>query len=175
MWREWIVNYDFSHQVRLSNEISNTTTSVQVRLRLWLRRRYRQIVIRASSLQRRMQRMSPATMTFSCLLLALLLALPFTPRAWRGWQAARLRKNPARAPKYAASFWYMRLLKRLARRGMRKTPAQTPGEFASSISDPNVREDVVVFTEHYERARFDESVEDAQRLPELFAEIVGKR
>jgi hypothetical protein len=175
MWREWIVNYDFSHQVRLSNEISNTTSSVQVRIRLWLRRRYRQIVMRASSLQRRMQRMSPATMTLSCLVLAVLLALPFTPRAWRGWQAARLRKNPARAPKSAASFWYMRLLKRLARRGMRKTPAQTPEEFASSISDPDVREDVVAFTEHYERARFDESVEDAQRLPELFADIVGKR
>jgi len=175
MWREWIVNYDFSHQVLLSNEISNTTSNVQVRLRLWLRRRYRQIVIRASSWQRRMQRMSPASMTFSCLLLAVLLALPFTPRAWRGWQAARLRKNPARAPKSAASFWYMRLLKRLARRGLRKTPAQTPEEFASSISDPSVRQDVVVFTEHYERARFDESVEAAQRLPELFAQIVEKR
>jgi hypothetical protein len=33
---------------------------------------------------------------------------------------------------------------------------------------------VVTFTEHYERARFADSVDDAQRLPELYEEIVGK-
>jgi transglutaminase-like putative cysteine protease len=174
MWREWIVNYDFSHQVRLSNQISNTTTNAKARLRIWLRRRYWQIVIRTSKWQRRLQQMSPAAMTLSCLLLAVLLALPFAPRAWRVWQGTRLRKNPARAPKYAASFWYLRMLKRLARRGLRKTPAQTPEEFASSIPDPRVRQDVVVFTEHYERARFDESVEDAKRLEGLYQAIAGK-
>jgi hypothetical protein len=34
---------------------------------------------------------------------------------------------------------------------------------------------VELFTEHYERARFAESVEDAQRLPELYQEIAGRR
>jgi hypothetical protein len=38
-----------------------------------------------------------------------------------------------------------------------------------------MRHDVELFTEHYERARFAESVEDAQRLPELYQEIAGRR
>jgi hypothetical protein len=114
-------------------------------------------------------------MAFFCALVALLLALPFAPRAWRSFQRARTLRNPQRAPRTAASFWYLRLLKKLGRRGFRKRPAQTPVEFAESIADPGVRQDVVVFTEHYERARFNESIPDAERLPELYEEIVGKK
>jgi Domain of unknown function (DUF4129) len=69
----------------------------------------------------------------------------------------------------------MRMLKRVARHGFRKQPAQTPAEFASSIGDPGLREEVVVFTEHYERARFADSVEDAERLPVLYEEFAGKK
>jgi hypothetical protein len=69
----------------------------------------------------------------------------------------------------------MRLLKRMARHGFRKQPAQTPAEFAQSIEDPALREEVVFFTEHYERARFAESVEDAERLPALYEEMTAKK
>ena len=61
----------------------------------------------------------------------------------------------------------------MARRGIRKTPAQTPVEFASTIEDPEMQKSVVVFTEHYERARFAGSAEDALRLPELYQELVA--
>jgi transglutaminase-like putative cysteine protease len=175
MWREWIINYDFSHQVRLSNEITNTTYTVQSSFRVWMWREYRRLVKRMGVAQRRMQRMSTGEMASACILLALLLALPFVPKTWGTLRQARLRRNPLRAPKSAASFWYLRLLKRLSRRGIRKTPAQTPVEFASSIADPRIREDVVVFTRHYERARFAASIEDAQRLPELYEEMAGKK
>jgi transglutaminase-like putative cysteine protease len=175
MWREWIINYDFSHQVRLSNEISNTTYNVQSAFRIRMFREYRRLVDRMAIAQRRMQRMSTAEMALACCLLALLLALPFLPKSWRTLRQALLRRNPLLAPKSAASFWYLRMLKRLARRGIRKIPAQTPVEFASSIADPCVREDVVVFTRHYERARFAASVEDAEKLPELYAEMTGKK
>jgi hypothetical protein len=69
----------------------------------------------------------------------------------------------------------MRMLKTMSRRGVDKTPSQTPEEFVSSIPDPRTRHNVELFTEHYERARFDESVEDAQRLPELYEEIAGRK
>jgi hypothetical protein len=67
------------------------------------------------------------------------------------------------------------MLKRVARRGFRKEAAQTPAEFAESIDDPEIRNEVVTFTEHYERARFAESVEDAARLPELYEEMAGRK
>ncbi len=66
-------------------------------------------------------------------------------------------------------------MKKLSHRGFHKEPAQTPVEFAESIDNPAVRKEVVAFTEHYERARFDESVDDAEKLPELFEEIIGKK
>ena len=119
--------------------------------------------------------MSAGSLTTLCGMLLLLLALPFVPRILRSFERARLLRDPGRAPKSAASFWYLRLLKRLARTGLRKTPSQTPEEFAFSIADPEMRQDVVSFTEHYERARFADSVDDAQRLPELYEEIAGKK
>jgi hypothetical protein len=61
----------------------------------------------------------------------------------------------------------------VARRGWHKTPAQTPKEFVTSIDDAALREWIAQFTHHYEHARFGESVEDAQRLPELYEEIAG--
>ena len=175
MWREWIINYDFSHQMKLSSEISNTTGNAQFTVRAWMAQRYNAAVRMVLNWQRRLSEMSPREMASWCVVLGLLLALPFAPRAWRTFDRARAARDPQRAPRTAASFWYMRMLKRMAREGFRKEAAQTPAEFAESIDDPHVRRDVVIFTEHYERARFADSVEDAERLPGLYDEIAGKK
>jgi len=175
MWREWVVNYDFTHQVRLSNQISATSVSVQSRFRQSMRERYQKLLERVAAWQHRMERMTPAQMAWACVVLGLLLAFPFMPRAWRRFQSARISRDPQRAPTSAASFWYMRMLKRLARSGIRKNIAQTPAEFTLSIADPEIRHEVSVFTDHYERARFAGSVPDAERLSELYEEMAGKR
>jgi hypothetical protein len=114
-------------------------------------------------------------MALCCVLLGLLLALPFAPMTWRTVQRTRALRHPQKAPRTSASFWYQRMLKMMAKRGVRKEQSQTAGEFASAIPDPRMRHDVELFTEHYERARFDASVEDAQLLPELYEEIAGKK
>jgi transglutaminase-like putative cysteine protease len=173
MWREWVVNYDFTHQVRLRTELSAKTGNVQSSFRLWLWHRYLRIVNLIARGQRRLESLSPTQMTFCCVLLGLLLALPFTPMLWRSYQRTRFLRNPQRAPRTSASFWYLRMLKRMARHGVNKEKHQTAEEFVSSIPDPLLRHDVELFTEHYERARFNESVEDAQRLPELYEEIAS--
>jgi hypothetical protein len=94
---------------------------------------------------------------------------------WRTIQRTRALRHPQKAPRTSASFWYQRMLKMMARRGVRKEQSQTAGEFASAIPDPQMRHDVERFTEHYERARFNASVEDAQLLPELYEELAGKK
>ena len=114
-------------------------------------------------------------MASCCLLIGLLLALPFMPKAWRSFQRQRMLRNPELAPRTSASFWYMRMLKMMARRGVKKTSSQTAEEFTASIPDPLMQQDVALFTEHYERARFNESVEDAQRLPELYEEMAERK
>ena len=175
LWREWVVNYDFSHQVRLSNQISAASFKVQSNFRASLRRRYQKLLDRAVAWQERIQRMSAAQVALSCAILGALLVLPFAFKGWRRFQRARLRRDPQRSPDSAASFWYIRMLKRLARSGIRKNIAQTPAEFTSSIADPEIRREVSTFTDHYERARFAGSIADAERLPELYEEMAAKK
>jgi transglutaminase-like putative cysteine protease len=172
LWREWIINYDFTHQARLSADLSNQTNYVQHRLSWWSWKKYRQMLSRLQKVQGR--DVSTREVIGLGLLIVALVSLPFAPRAWRTLQRVRAVRNPQHAPRTVASFWYTRMLKLLARRGITKSPAQTPEEFASAIADPQVKKDVAVFTEHYERARFADSVEDAQRLPELYGELTEK-
>jgi hypothetical protein len=107
------------------------------------------------------------------ILTLLFIALRARP-IFRHWRERRLARNPQRAPELAASIWYARLLKRLSRRGWHKRPAQTPGEFVTSIDDLALRDSVARFTARYESARFGRSAADAQHLPELFEEIARK-
>lgn len=172
MWREWVINYDYSHQARLSSEISSGANSLQNRIFRWYKRKYWQMVRRVKGMQ---GGLSSGGMVLICLLALTIIGLPFVPRAWRSIRRNRLLRNPQRAPGAAASLWYGRLLKLMARRGISKAPSETPAEFAAAIPNPEIQKDVVVFTEFYERARFADSAEDAARLPELYEQIAGKK
>jgi transglutaminase-like putative cysteine protease len=172
MWREWVINYDFSRQLTLSAEITVGANTVQNRFRLWYMGKYLQV---ARRVQKMRGSLSYATVVMICVLGIIIIALPFTPKAWRAFRRVQLLKNPHRAPRSSASLWYGRMLKVMARRGIHKTAAQTPEEFASTIHDPQVHKDVVLFTQHYERARFADSIEDALRLPELYAELTVRK
>src|SRR5262249_54567273 len=85
------------------------------------------------------------------------------PRAFHVLRRLRIAQRPTLEPHTAATIWYSRLLKLLSRQGIRKVPAQTPQE--------QVRQTVARFTVHYERARFGDSAEDAEKLPELYREL----
>jgi hypothetical protein len=95
-------------------------------------------------------------------------------RIWRAAHRSRAARNPRKTPEAAASVWYARMTRSVGRKGFRKKPEQTPGEFVASIADPPLKSSVARFTRHYEGARFGKSAEDAARLPEIFEEIKGK-
>jgi protein-glutamine gamma-glutamyltransferase len=175
LWREWIINYDFTHQMRLSAAVAAETGKAQFGVRWWLRKKYRSLLIATLKWQRKVQHLPARDVVLYCVLLLLLLLLPFVPRGWRALQRGRLLRNPQLAPRSAASFWYLRMLKALEGRGFRKSVTQTPAEFADSIDDLSVRRNVIAFTDHYQRARFADSVEDAQRLPNLYAELTAAK
>jgi hypothetical protein len=106
------------------------------------------------------------------LLLALLVLLAVSgPRLLGMFRRFSLARRPRKSPQMAASIWYERMLRQAARRGWKKTPAQTPEEFVEAISDEELKGRVAGFTETYESARFGKSAEDADRLPELYEEI----
>jgi transglutaminase-like putative cysteine protease len=170
-WREWVINYDFAHQVSLSNEVVARSRSWVDDARLWAHRGYARLLEQARHLEAQ-ARTSPRRFAGVALgAIALLVLLLNLGRLRRMVRVRRLARNPARVPQAAASIWYGRMLLSLGRRGWHKLPEQTPKEFVRTIDDPTLRGSVAAFTDHYERARFGSSAQDAQALPEIYEEI----
>jgi len=170
-WREWVINYDASHQYSLGREASRNSLQWLQRARNWGRRHHEALLAVARRSQRTISD-SPlkwslaGAATAFCVLLA-----ANARRLWKGLRNRRLAARPEKSPSLAATIWYERMTRLLARKGWPKPPAQTPEEFLTCIQDDATRVSVAKFTQHYESARFGESAEDARRLPELYEEI----
>ena len=170
-WREWVINYDASHQRTLGeNAIRGSRTMIE-RSRQWVQQHYDALLSKARTLNNRLAQ-APRRWALSAVagLIALLLLL--NTRNLLGWLSRRnLRAHPEKAPALAASLWYQRLTRRLGTRGWRKSGTETPREWLRKIDDRLLRERVEKFTDAYEYARFGNDAEQARRLPKLFEEV----
>lgn len=174
-WREWVVNYDSGHQRSLQDTAGRQTRAFWHSRLAWLRAQYASLLARARKMQAAFLHSPWRWGARFAIALILLAALASFPRVRRFWRQRRIAARPADAPQTAASIWYVRMTRATARRGWQKSPAQTPREFVASIGDDGLHHSVDRFTRHYERARFAQSAEDAERLPELYEEISPKR
>ncbi|MBZ5721642.1 MAG: DUF3488 and transglutaminase-like domain-containing protein [Acidobacteriia bacterium] len=176
-WREWVIDYDASHQRLLSEGAKRSGHQVFSELRQGLRHRYDRLMAGIRKAQKTMAA-DPGRWTSGGVLAAVLLLLAANARGlWHLLRNRQLAARPEKSPRRAATIWYQRMIRRLAQRGWRKSPVQTPREFVECIEDAALRDWVAQFTRHYEGARFGDSAEDAGRLPELFEEIstAGRR
>jgi hypothetical protein len=170
-WREWVVNYDASHQRSLGEDALRGSRSILDRMRMWALVHYDQWLSQARRAQRKIST-TPRRWTAIGILLGVFLVLALNARALMRWyHDLKLKAHPEDAPTLAAALWYQRTVRWLAKRGWTKTSAQTPNEFLLRIEDPSVRERVERFTRAYEAARFGASPDEARRLPELYEEI----
>ncbi len=170
-WREWVVNYDVTHQRSLEEGSGQSIRRFYNDLRAWYARNYQAMLSSARRTHQQITRSPAEWLTGSVLaslLLLVLLNLRQIIRAAANW---RLRAHPDRAPRESATLWYDQMLRRLARRGWRKSPGQTPHDFVAAIQEPILQKKVATFTRAYESARFGRSVDDARALPELYEEI----
>ena len=170
-WREWVINYDAGHQYSLGREATRNSLEWFQRVRNWGRRHHKALLAAARRTQQTMSD-SPAKWGLAGGAMALLLVLAANAqRLWRAFRNRWLAARPEKSPSLAATIWYERMTRMLARKGWPKSPAQTPAEFLTGIENNAVREPFARFTQHYESARFGGSAEDAQRLPELYEEV----
>jgi transglutaminase-like putative cysteine protease len=170
-WREWVVNYDFAHQVSLSNNAAVRSRRLFDGVRLWTHQRYAELLERTRHVERRAEESPRRYGGIGLGVIALAILVLNLGRLRAAVRVRRLVRNPASAPQAAASIWYARMLRSLGRRGWRKLPEHTPSEFVRTIGDPKLRGPVAAFTDRYERARFGNSADDAQALPAIFEEI----
>ncbi len=167
-WREWIVSYDSSHQYVLGQAAVSGTRDLWEGARTWARDHYESMLQWARHSQDRLEQ-SPGKGIFLALGIVLgLLLFGNLGRILRMIHERWLQAHPERSPDQAAAMWYERMARTLARRGVPKPPAQTPQEFVKRIENPHLREPVARFTDVYELARFGNSADDVQKLPELY-------
>jgi len=175
-WNEWVINYDFAHQVALSQNLQRGSRSWNDAIRGELERLRRRGLRVVQGWQFRHEWLG---FLIPVALVVFLMSLRFgwLERAIRSLRLAlRMRTGSAAAQIQFASVLYGELLRLLGRYGFRRGETQTPLEFAAAVNEPAVAPAVREFTQLYAHARFGGANIDAPRFRALLAQIrVGLR
>jgi transglutaminase-like putative cysteine protease len=170
-WRDWVVSYDTSNQYVLGKAAISGSRNIWEGAREWARKHYASMLKWARRSQDRVENSPRGWIVIGVAIVVALLVLANLGRIARALHERWLKAHPERSPEQAASMWYERMIRILAKHGMRKPQAETAQEFLEKIDDDRLREPIARFTQVYESARFGNSAEDAQRLPELYEEV----
>jgi hypothetical protein len=176
-WNEWIINYDFSHQVQLAREIEQDSRDFQQIFRRRTERLKRQGIRTAFRIEGWL--MSHKTLVL-VIMLAILAGLILTDKSgtlaeWRFRLAWRFARRDAELNPREATLTYQRLLNALRKKGFRKKPAQTPREFAFSFLSTPWGPGVTEFTKLYNTLRYGQASVSLARLRQILEELAGKK
>lgn len=171
-WNEWVINYDFGHQVVLAQSLQSKSHNWRDVVRAWFDRKQ----ATAKGLMRKWQfRHETFGILVPVVLIGFLLILRFNliGRVFRSVSLfLQLRGRPsAKNNPQIASRLYLEMLRILRRAGFRRSEAQTPAEFASEIKETSLARAVQEFTELYSAARFGGIACDISRLQDLLGQI----
>jgi protein-glutamine gamma-glutamyltransferase len=172
-WNEWVINYDFTHQLSLAKNVGQISTDWKD---AW-RRKFHQLqdhgMERLTDWQRShtfLRFVFPAALV----LLLIMLRLGWL-RAFHRWLSFSLQANLPAAERnnpQLASRLYTELLRLLEKRGFPRRETQTPGEFASSVApEGGLASTVQEFTDVYVLARFGGAPCDSFRLRALLEQV----
>jgi hypothetical protein len=172
-WSEWIINYDFSHQVRLARQVEQTSRNFQ-----------QEFGDRTDKLRHQGVRVAylveawlMSHKLFMLLLMVIILAALVAGE--KGGSLAEIRffwvwkfgrRELALSPRQA-TMTYQRLLKTVRKKGYLKPAALTPWEFAQSLLGTRLGSGVWEFTRLYNLLRFGQAQISIARLRQLLDEI----
>lgn len=170
-WNDWIVNYDFIHQFTLAQGVQRVSRRWSTGLRdaveharLAGTHRLRNWADHTGSI--------PPWMAIVLALVSIAIVLACNAHLrQRLVFTCRLKMGFPAPPAQAASLFYQRMLRLLERAGWRKSPSQTPAEFAASLTGGEIATPVARFTELCMAARFGAQSIEASRLTGLLEEI----
>ncbi len=171
-WNEWVINYDFSHQVQLAQAMQSKSRNWRDEARDWFGRKE----TKGKDFLRRLQFQNQLlAILFPFALVVFLAALRFNwiTKAVRGALLYfQLRKPPSqRNSPLVASKLYLEMLRILKKTGLQREETQTPNEFAAQIKQTRLAQTVQEFTSLYAAARFGGAFCDTDRLQELLGQI----
>jgi len=171
-WREWVIGYDFAHQMVLAQNVQRNSRNWSEATRSWFEQKERagKKWIKSWQFQH-----GPLGYLLPVSLVLFLVALRFNLiaelfRRIRLFLQLRSRKTVRTDPQLASRL-YAELLRMLARRGLLRLESQTPFEFAAAVDAPQLAPAVREFTQLYAYARFGGAPCDTTRLRQLLDQV----
>jgi transglutaminase-like putative cysteine protease len=171
-WSEWVIGYDFAHQVALAQNLQRSSKNWSESAREWFEAKQRAAKTWMNSWQPRRGALgyfAPAALVLFLVALRFNLLAEFFRRLRFFFQLRG--GGPVRSDPQLASRMYAELLRLLARRGLRREETQTPFEFAAAVASPNLASPVREFTRIYADARFGGAPCDTPRLKQLLDQV----
>jgi protein-glutamine gamma-glutamyltransferase len=171
-WSEWIINYDFGHQVTLAQNLQKSSHDWSERLQHYYHRKQDQAMNFIVALDKKIEA-SPYFLPGALLFLVLVL-FALRGRAMLGYAITRWSLRARRGGKLTASLAaleYREMLRLLEKRGWKKAPSQTPLEFAAAIPVPEFSTPVGQLTQLYQLARFGDHPAPVEQMSSLLRTI----
>ncbi len=168
-WSEWVIGYDFAHQMVMAQTLQRSSRDFSDSLRAWYARQQLRGRRWMKSWHSGLGVLIPLTVLAFLILLRFDALTAILRRLWLSWQIRS--PKTARSNPQLASGLYAELLRVLARRGMARRETQTPLEFAAAVNAPNLAPPVREFTQLYAHARFGDAPCDATRLRQLLDQV----
>jgi len=168
-WSEWVIGYDFAHQMVMAQSLQRSSRDFSDSLRAWYARQQVRGRRWMKSWHNGLGVLIPLTVLAFLILLRFDALMAILRRLRLSWQIRS--PKTARSNPQLASGLYAELLRVLARRGMARRETQTPLEFAAAVNAPNLAPPVREFTQLYAHARFGDAPCDATRLRQLLDQV----
>ncbi|MGH9736326.1 MAG: transglutaminase TgpA family protein [Candidatus Acidiferrales bacterium] len=154
-WNDWVINYDFSHQIVLAENLRKSSSDWRDQAREYGVAKEHQAMQYLLTLD---QRVEASRYTLPSILVFLIVLLIYIRgRKMLVYGVARWRLRAGHAGNLTgslAAFEYREMLRLLEKRGWKKADSQTPLEFAATIGEPQLAGPVAQLTELYQSARF---------------------
>ena len=168
-WSEWVIGYDFAHQMEMAQTMQRSSRDLSDSLRAWYARQQIRGRRWMKSWHSGLGLLIPVAVV-AFLILLRFDALSAMLRRLRLWWQLRSR-NATRSNPQLASRLYAELLRVLARRGLTRGVSQTPLEFAAAVDSPHLAPPVREFTQLYAHARYGGAPCDTTRLRQLLDQV----
>ena len=174
-WNEWVINYDFSHQVRLATQVEVKSHSVQENVS----RRFDRVKSGLAATAAKLESALVAHKFF--FLIAMLGMMAGFLLGGKDWSlqelkflwACKIARSDRPATLQEATLSYHRFLSVLRRKGFRKLPAETPEEFVKKIKPPLLAGKAREFTQLYNAARYGGEQPSLPLLTGMLKQISG--
>lgn len=172
-WGEWVIDYDFGHQIALARTVEQESRQFHESFQQRTQRLERQGIRLAFIIEGWLMSHKVLVLVIMVAILAVLIAEGKTMSmaelrflwAWKFHQG-----ELALGPREAV-LTYQRFLNILRKKGYRKSPSQTPREFALSFVGSQLSAGVQEFTRLYNAFRFGRAPVSLTRLREILKEI----